>query len=128
MESKAITNHDQYDQVRVLASDKIGIIIMCETITIINKNTGWERKQVQECIVKFTDQSTKTYIGHELRYNDDEIEMQCETCDGSGIVEKMQECGKVASMCCGGCYVNVECNDCSGTGSNDVPIYEIIKF
>ncbi len=128
MELKPITNHDQYDQVRVLASDKIGIIIMCETMTIINKNTNWERKQVQECIVKFPDESTKTYIGHELRYNDDEIEIDCETCDGSGIVEMMQECGKVASMCCGGCYIDVECDECSGSGTIEKPLDEIIKF
>lgn len=41
--------------------------------------------------------------------------LECDVCDGDGFYEIL-ECGKAASMCCGGCYVPRECEDCEGTG------------
>ena len=45
---------------------------------------------------------------------------KCEECDGEGYYDVGPECDKPASMCCGGCYENVECSICLGTGE----IYE----
>lgn len=42
--------------------------------------------------------------------------MMCEECSGLGYVEIGPECDKPASMCCGGCYVKVECEKCEGNG------------
>jgi hypothetical protein len=45
---------------------------------------------------------------------------KCEECNGDGHYDVGPECDKPASMCCGGCYENVECSICLGTGE----IYE----
>lgn len=37
----------------------------------------------------------------------------CETCLDTGEVEHRIGCGKVASMCCGGCIEDVPCPDCN---------------
>ena len=43
----------------------------------------------------------------------------CEECDGDGYVEIGPSCWKPASECCGGCYEEVECKQCNGTGEQD---------
>jgi predicted methyltransferase len=40
----------------------------------------------------------------------------CENCDGEGSIDQFKECGRVASMCCGGCSEEIECPDCCGEG------------
>lgn len=42
--------------------------------------------------------------------------MKCEHCDGDGWIDIQAECGRVASMCCGGCTAKVECPLCESRG------------
>ena len=39
----------------------------------------------------------------------------CEACEGTGIVEVMN-CKNQSNECCGGCYKDVECDMCEGSG------------
>lgn len=120
--------HDQWDQVKVKATNKIGLITSIENCQIINASTNWERKTIQECVVEFPDGTKTQYNADQLEYNDDEIEIECDECDGVGTVDVQQECGRVASMCCGGCFETIECNECDGTGKLHKMIDELIKF
>jgi hypothetical protein len=43
----------------------------------------------------------------------------CECCSGNGYVEEMDCHVGSASICCGGCYKNVECEECNGTGEQE---------
>jgi len=40
----------------------------------------------------------------------------CNECDGQGYVMIGPDCSLPASMCCGGCYKKVECDECNGKG------------
>ena len=40
----------------------------------------------------------------------------CEGCNGTGIVEVMN-CHNQSNECCGGCYKEVECKECEGSGT-----------
>jgi hypothetical protein len=42
--------------------------------------------------------------------------MECRECKGKGTVVVPSECGKAASMCCGGCVENEICFVCDGDG------------
>lgn len=42
--------------------------------------------------------------------------MMCEWCEGEGRVKIGPNCSMPASMCCGGCYEEVKCDKCNGTG------------
>jgi len=44
------------------------------------------------------------------------ITIECEECNGKGSVEIGPECDRVASMCCGGCYREESCEECSSEG------------
>lgn len=46
-------------------------------------------------------------------------EIDCPNCDGTGMVKQFigSSCGKRTEDCCGGCYVDVECNECNGSGT-----------
>ena len=44
-------------------------------------------------------------------------EAPCEECDGNGYYEVMDCHVGSASLCCGGCYKNVECEECEGSGT-----------
>ena len=114
---QADTSHDKWDQVQVISTKKIGIIISVETVTILNASTNWLRSKQQECVVRFTDQTESTYMGNQLTYNDDDCEVDCDECNGDGTIESYYDCGKVASMCCGGCTKTGACQECNGTGS-----------
>lgn len=46
----------------------------------------------------------------------DIIEKECNVCNGNGYVEVGPVCGMPASFCCGGCYENIECENCEGIG------------
>lgn len=39
----------------------------------------------------------------------------CEQCDGTGKTEVMN-CHNQSNECCGGCYKDVECDECNGSG------------
>ena len=120
---------DLHDQVIVTKTKQIGLVVYSEIITVVYVQTsGMQKTKVTEYTVKFADQSTECFLSHELDHNDDEIECECDECDGDGTVEMMQECGRVASMCCGGCYVDVECDQCNGTGTIEKQIDEIIEL
>jgi len=41
---------------------------------------------------------------------------ECSECNGSGTYNVGPDCSMPASMCCGGCYTEVECEECGGTG------------
>lgn len=56
---------------------------------------------------------------------DDEIEVDCECCDGSGIIEIMK-CRNNSNECCGGCFESVNCDECNGNGKLMKDIFEII--
>ena len=45
-------------------------------------------------------------------------EVDCPNCDGTGRVEQFagNSCGRRTEDCCGGCYVDVDCNECNGHG------------
>lgn len=45
--------------------------------------------------------------------------MNCRECNGRGWVEVPDNCGKVASMCCGGCVKDEVCFVCDGSGELD---------
>lgn len=46
-----------------------------------------------------------------------EREVKCPECNGLGHYQSTyQVCDKPASMCCGGCYSTVDCEDCNGYG------------
>jgi hypothetical protein len=42
--------------------------------------------------------------------------MECRECRGKGTLVVPSECGKAASMCCGGCVENEICFVCDGLG------------
>lgn len=42
--------------------------------------------------------------------------VMCEWCEGEGRVKIGPNCSMPASMCCGGCYEEVKCDKCNGTG------------
>lgn len=42
--------------------------------------------------------------------------MNCRECKGRGWVRVPAECGKSASMCCGGCVTDETCFVCDGLG------------
>ncbi len=42
--------------------------------------------------------------------------IECPECEGAGIVSVFQECGRVASMCCGSCFETIVCEECNGEG------------
>ena len=42
--------------------------------------------------------------------------MKCINCDGEGAVEVMN-CHNYSNECCGGCFKDVMCDDCQGTGN-----------
>ena len=42
--------------------------------------------------------------------------VMCEWCEGGGSVMIGPHCDLPASMCCGGCYTEVKCEKCKGTG------------
>jgi len=45
---------------------------------------------------------------------------ECKECSGEGYNEVGPECNKPASMCCGGCYKRIECDNCGGSGELEV--------
>lgn len=49
----------------------------------------------------------------------------CLNCEGHGTYEELASCGKVASMCCGGCTETHECEDCNGSGVVDMDEFEL---
>jgi hypothetical protein len=42
--------------------------------------------------------------------------MKCPNCEGDGTVEVMN-CHDYSNECCGGCYKEIMCDDCQGTGN-----------
>jgi len=42
--------------------------------------------------------------------------MKCINCDGEGTVE-VKDCHDYSNECCGGCYKDIMCDDCQGTGN-----------
>lgn len=42
--------------------------------------------------------------------------MECKKCNAVGYYESQPECDRPASMCCGGCVCEVECEVCEGKG------------
>tara|TARA_R110001632_G_scaffold101845_1_gene209778 strand:- start:373 stop:522 length:150 start_codon:yes stop_codon:yes gene_type:complete len=43
---------------------------------------------------------------------------ECKDCYGEGKVEVMN-CHNQSSECCGGCYKEIECEECNGSGEVD---------
>ena len=44
-----------------------------------------------------------------------EIMKECDNCFGTGYIDKM-DCNTDSNECCGGCYRELVCNECSGSG------------
>jgi len=40
----------------------------------------------------------------------------CPECDGEGGGDYLEDCGRSASYCCGGCYAYGQCDPCNGEG------------
>jgi len=52
---------------------------------------------------------------------------QCEDCDGEGTVSVGPNCSYPASMCCGGCYDEEDCDTCNGSGEvedTDIDLFD----
>jgi hypothetical protein len=119
---------DLHDQVMVLKTNQIGLVIDSEIITVVYvQSSGMQKTKVTEHTVKFTDQSVDTFLSHELEHNDDDIECDCDECDGDGCVDVM-DCHDQSNECCGGCFKSVECDECNGTGKIEKQIDEIIEL
>ena len=66
---------DLHDQVMVLKTNQIGLVIDSEIITVVYvQSSGMQKTKVTEHTVKFTDQSVDTFLSHELEHNDDDID------------------------------------------------------
>lgn len=50
----------------------------------------------------------------------------CDECTGSGF-ETVNDCDRVASNCCGGCFREVLCEICKGTGQVDIDTFEEVE-
>jgi hypothetical protein len=48
----------------------------------------------------------------------------CEECEGEGTISIGPECSYPASMCCGGCYEDVDCKECDGVGFHYIEVEE----
>lgn len=121
-------NIDLHDQVMVSKTNQIGLVIESEIITVVYvQNTGMQKTKVTEHTVKFTDQSVDTFLSHELEHNADDIECDCDECDGEGFVEVM-DCHDQSNECCGGCFKSVECDECNGSGTVEKQIDDIIEL
>jgi len=55
------------------------------------------------------------------------MEIQCQECNGSGIVPVYRGCNQPPSNCCGGCEVDEFCEDCKGSGIIEIDPYEYIE-
>tara|TARA_R110002167_G_scaffold16991_1_gene65653 strand:- start:142 stop:534 length:393 start_codon:yes stop_codon:yes gene_type:complete len=118
---------DLHDQVMVLKTNQIGLVIDSEIITVVYvQSSGMQKTKVTEHTVKFTDQSVDTFLAHELEHNDDSIGWDCDECYGEGFVEVMN-CHDQSNECCGGCYKEIECDQCNGTGTVEKSISDIIE-
>lgn len=51
-----------------------------------------------------------------MRVAPHEHRVDCNECDGTGIIRVYIDCGKPASSCCGGCSEDISCPDCDGDG------------
>jgi DnaJ-class molecular chaperone len=51
----------------------------------------------------------------------DEDQIECPDCEGHGEIETTSpsQCSASRDECCGGCYGEVECETCNGTGLID---------
>ena len=62
---------------------------------------------------------------------DTTLEIKCKDCDGEGTYEYGPVCSKPASMCCGGCFETMKCEECSGgfitTDLSDIELDELVK-
>tara|TARA_R110001632_G_scaffold76073_2_gene172740 strand:- start:7088 stop:7246 length:159 start_codon:yes stop_codon:yes gene_type:complete len=47
---------------------------------------------------------------------EDYIEIECENCIGSGLIEVMETCATSIADCCGGCTKQIDCEECDGEG------------
>ncbi len=118
---------DLHDQVMVLKTNQIGLVIDSEIITVVYvQSSGMQKTKVTEHTVKFTDQSVDTFLSHELEHNDDSVAWDCDECYGEGFVEVMN-CHDQSNECCGGCYKEIECDQCNGTGTVEKSISDIIE-
>jgi hypothetical protein len=118
---------DLHDQVMVLKTNQIGLVIDSEIITVVYvQSSGMQKTKVTEHTVKFTDQSVDTFLSHELEHNDDSIGWDCDECYGEGFVEVMN-CHDQSNECCGGCYKEIQCDQCNGTGTVEKSISDIIE-
>lgn len=43
---------------------------------------------------------------------EEEAQLECDECGGSGYVEEGPYCSRPASDCCGGCFTEVPCSKC----------------
>lgn len=50
----------------------------------------------------------------------------CLQCDGNGMYSVGPKCNQPASDCCGGCYEDFVCSDCSGEGKIYITIEDEI--
>ena len=130
MENKTHTGPniiDLHDQVMVLKTNQIGLVIDSEIITVVYvQSSGMQKTKVTEHTVKFTDQSVDTFLSHELEHNDDSVAWDCDECYGEGFGEVMN-CHDQSNECCGGCYKEIECDQCNGTGTVEKSICDIIE-
>ena len=120
-------NINLHDQIMVSKTNQIGLVIDSEIITVVYvQSSGMQKTKVTEHTVKFTDQSVDTFLSHELEHNDDSVAWDCDECYGEGFIEVMNFHDQ-SNECCGGCYKEIECDQCNGTGTVEKSICDIIE-
>ena len=76
---------------------------------------------VHQIEIKSSGETIKNAFGKEIKFDLNLFNAfkdlnTCKGCDGSGKQEIGPKCDKPASMCCGGCYEEFECDICEGAG------------
>jgi len=66
----------------------------------------WTNSPIQQVYTDLEDQSVK----------DTDVDNFCSYCGGCGYIEYGPSCSRIMSECCGGCFEEVTCEVCDGTG------------
>lgn len=71
-------------------------------------------REVTEEFVKITSKKNLNYSNVLMNFIKEYNEQHtCTTCDNEGTIQVLENCGKPASDCCGGCFAKKDCPDCN---------------
>lgn len=60
----------------------------------------------------------------DMKTETETINVKCPACKGEGTVEKFN-CHNSSNECCGGCYIDVTCENCNGRTEIEISIDDI---